>query len=158
AFLPAGAESVRAADLAKQAFPDSVGTTGVIVVKRADGAPLGDADVAALDALAGRLTAVKPDAVRGIRFDPRQVGAPNRRVAMLGVQFTGAPERADVRAAVTALRAETVAGLRGTGLTAGMTGQAAIVVDNKQAFADAEKIVTIATLALIVVLLLLIFR
>jgi RND superfamily putative drug exporter len=39
-----------------------------------------------------------------------------------------------------------------------MTGQAAIVVDNKDAFAHAETIVTLATVGLIVFLLLLIFR
>jgi RND superfamily putative drug exporter len=48
--------------------------------------------------------------------------------------------------------------LAGTDLTGGTTGPAAIVVDNKQAFADAEKIVTVTTLGLIVLLLLLIFR
>jgi RND superfamily putative drug exporter len=158
AFLPADAESARAAALAKQAFPDSVGATGVIVVKRADGAPLAVGDLPAVGDLARRLNAAKPAAVRGVLFDPTRTVAPNRRVAMLAVQFAGPAERSDVRAAVTSLRADTAGALAGTGLTAGMTGQAAIVVDNKQAFADAETIVTIATVGLIVVLLLVIFR
>jgi RND superfamily putative drug exporter len=157
-FLPASAESARAAALVKTAFPDGQGATAVIVVKRTDGTALTDADIAMLGGLAQRLNQNRPDALRGVQFDPGQSIAPNRAVGLLGAAFAAAPEDVRVRAAVTTLRARTATELAGTGLTAGMTGQAAIVVDNKQAFADAEKIVTVATLALIVVLLLLIFR
>jgi RND superfamily putative drug exporter len=156
-FLPATAESARAAALAKQAFPAAEGATGVIVVKPASGT-LSDADLARVVSLARRLNAARPAAVRGVLFDPGRTVAPNRRVAMLVAQFTGAAEQQDVRDAVSALRHDTADALRGTGLSAGMTGQAAVVVDNRQAFTHAEKIVTVATLALIVVLLLLIFR
>jgi RND superfamily putative drug exporter len=158
AFLPSSAESAKANALAKQAFPGTGGTTGVIVAKRRDGSALTDADLATLGGLAATLNAGKPAATRGVLFDPAQTVAPNRRVAMLVAQFTGAPEQQDVRDAVVALRTSTGNALAGTPLTAGMTGPAAIVVDNKQAFTDAEKIVTVATVALIVVLLLLIFR
>jgi len=158
AFLPSSAESVRAAVLAKQAFPDGGGTTAVIVAKRADSRALTAADSVMLAGLAQRLNAGRPSTVRGVAFDPTRNVAPDRRVALLAVQFTAAPERPDVQAAVAALRHTTADTLRGSGLTAGMTGQAAIVVDNKRAFTDAEKIVTVATVALIVVLLLLIFR
>ncbi|HEX6499164.1 MAG TPA: MMPL family transporter [Micromonosporaceae bacterium] len=157
-FLPSSAESAQAAALAKREFPASTGATGVIVVKRADGAALTGADLRQVGALAQRLNSDKPAATRGALFDPTQTVAPNRQVAMVAVQFTGAPEQQDVRDAVVALRHDTNDALSGTDLRAGMTGQAAITVDNKQAFADAEKIVTAATLALIVVLLLLIFR
>ncbi len=158
AFLPSSAESARAAALARKAFPDRVGTTGVIVVKRASGGALTDAELATVQSVAGRLNADRPSAVERVAFDPKQMVAANRDVAMIAVQFTGAAEQLNVRNAVTVLRSETGSALRGTGLTAGMTGQAAIVVDNKAAFASAETIVTIATLGLIVVLLLLIFR
>lgn len=172
AFLPHTAESARAADLAARAFPQADGATAVIVVSRADRAALTDADVATIASVAERLGArheaatsqVNPAstataAVRAVSFDPAAGSvAANRLVAAVGVQFAGAPEQADVRAAVTDLRHATTDALRGTGLRAGITGQAAIVVDNKQAFADAEKVVTAVTVALIVVLLLLIFR
>ncbi|MGC9667150.1 MMPL family transporter [Planosporangium sp. 12N6] len=157
-FLPDSAESARAKILAKGAFPDGEGTSAVIVVKRRDGAALTPDDLATIGGLTRRLNADKPAAVRGVLFDPAQTVAPNKRVAVLATQFTGPPERQDVRDAVVALRARTGQELRQGPLTAGMTGQAAITVDNKQAFADAEKIVTAVTLGLIVVLLLLIFR
>jgi RND superfamily putative drug exporter len=160
-FLPAGAESARAAQLAGTAFPDTTGSasgagsgagaTAVIVVKRTDGSPLDDRDVATVGSVVQRLD-------RGIRFDPTRSVATNRTIAIAVVQFAGPAERADVRAAVVGLRADTADALRGTGLTAGITGEAAIVVDNRQAFGSAERIVTITTLLLIVVLLLLIFR
>jgi RND superfamily putative drug exporter len=158
AFLPSQAESVRAAALAEQAFPGSDGASAVTVIGRADRAPLTDADLETVGRLAARLNADKPAALRGVAYDPNTSVAPNRAVAILVSQYSGPPEQADVRDAVATLRATTAATLRGSDLTAGTTGQAAIVVDNKQAFSDAEKIVLIATLGLIVVLLLLIFR
>lgn len=158
AFLPASAESARAADLAKRAFPQAQGATAVIVVHRADGGPLADSDVGRLGQLAQRLNQTGLPAVRGVLLDQSQSISGNRAVGTLAVQFTAPAEDGAVRAAVGTLRAETTATLAGSGLDAGMTGQAAIVVDNKHAFADAEKVVTAATVALIVLLLLLIFR
>ncbi|MEV4753745.1 MMPL family transporter [Micromonospora sp. NPDC049559] len=158
AFLPSDKESARAAALAERAFPEANGASAVIVVERADGAALGDADVARLGGITQRLNAEKAPATAGVLFDPQQQAAPNRRVALLAAQFTGAPEEQRVQDAVRGLRTQVTGALDGTGLRAGVTGEAAIVLDNKQSFADAEKIVTIATVGLIVVLLLLIFR
>ena len=158
AFLPADKELARAAELAGQAFPTAKGAAAVIVVSRSDGAPLGDADVARLGPLAQRFNAEKAAATAGVVFEPTQQIARNRANALLAAQFTGAPEQQDVQDAVRGLRAQAHEALAGTGLRAGVTGEAAIVLDNKQSFADAEKIVTIATVGLIVVLLLLIFR
>jgi len=158
AFLPAGAESARAAELAQRAFPGAQGATAVIVVDRVDGAALTPADADRVGQLAQRLNQVSSSAVAGVLFDKDQSISANGLVGTLGVALTAAPEDESVRAAVGALRAEAAEALAGSGLEAGMTGQAAIVVDNKAAFADAEKVVTVATLGLIVVLLLLIFR
>jgi RND superfamily putative drug exporter len=158
AFLPHDAESVRASALAKREFPAGAGTTGVFVAKRRDGTPLTGTDLGALARLAGTLNATRQAGVGGVLFDQAQTVAPNHRAALLAVQFTGAPEQQAVHDAVGRLRARVDLALRGTPVTAGMTGQAAIVVDNKQAFTDAEKIVTVTTVCLIVVLLLLIFR
>ena len=136
AFLPAGAESARAAALARQAFPAVGGPGAVVVVQRRDAAPLRDADIQATTALA-----------QGLRVGPPTV-APNRTVALVVVPA----------ADVVPLRVQVDNLLGGTELSAATTGEAAIAVDNRRAFADAERIVTYATLGLIVVLLLLIFR
>jgi putative drug exporter of the RND superfamily len=157
-FLPDSAESARAAALAKTAFPQVQGATGVIVVKRGDGGTLESGQIATIGGLAQHLNQTRPDAVLGLQFDPATGVARNGAVALIGVQFSGAPEQAQVRQAVALLRSDVAQGLRDTGLTAGMTGQAPIVVDNKDAMGSAEKIVAVATLALIVLLLLVVFR
>jgi putative drug exporter of the RND superfamily len=158
AFLPGNAESARAAALVSTAFPGAHGATAVIVVKRADGAALTAADTGTVSGLADRLNAARPTGVQGVVFDAAQSVAPNKRIALLATQFSGAAEERSVQDAVATVRDRTATALKGSGLTAGMTGQAAIVVDNKHAFAAAEKIVTVVTLGLIVALLLLIFR
>jgi RND superfamily putative drug exporter len=157
-FLPAETESARAAALAEKTFPGLGGASAVIVAQRTDGGPLTEADVTTLGQLAAALNADKPDALAGVLFDPTQQVARSRAVALLSAQFTGAPEEQGVLDAVAGLRDRVDEALDGTGLAAGITGEAAITLDNKQAFADAEMVVTIATVVLIVVLLLLIFR
>ena len=76
AFLPDRAESVRAAALAASAFPDTAGSAGVIVVRRADSTALTDADLAGLAAAAQRVNAERPAVVRGIAFDPTNSDRP----------------------------------------------------------------------------------
>jgi RND superfamily putative drug exporter len=158
AFLPDAAESARAAALAHSAFPQVQGATGVIVVRRTDRAALTPADLDTITRTAQRLNHTRPDAVLGLAFDPATSVARTGDVALIGVQFAGAPEQTRVRDAVALLRSDTADALRSTDLTAGMTGQAAIVVDNKNALAGAEKVVAAATVALIVLLLLVVFR
>jgi RND superfamily putative drug exporter len=171
AFLPSGAESARAAALAARDLPEDFRVTAVIVVVRPGGG-LSDGDVAT----AARLAATpvpngaraggdasdggleRPRGVTGIAFDPATGVAANRRAALVVVGFAGPAERADTQAAVAALRRDVARALAGTGLSAGITGQAALVVDNKRAFGHATAIVAVATLALILLLLLLIFR
>ena len=46
-------------------------------------------------------TVHRPDATARVAFDPQQMVAPNRQVAMIAVQFTGAAEQMNVRDAVT---------------------------------------------------------
>ncbi|GIH13368.1 MMPL family transporter [Rugosimonospora africana] len=154
AFLPSGSESARAAALAAREFPGSTQDTAVIVVSR-PGGNLSEADVAAV----GRLADLpRAEGVTGITFDPARDVAANRRVAILVVGFAGPAERADTQSAVAALRRSAAAAVAGTGLSVGMTGQAAVAADTRTSFNRATVIVTVATLALIVALLLLIFR
>jgi RND superfamily putative drug exporter len=157
-FLPPEKESARAAELAATAFPGADGATAVVVVQRSDGRALTDPDLTTLGTVTQRLNADRPPALAGVAFDPAQQVSPNRSVALLGAQFTGPPQQEDVLDAVRVLREQVGEALDGTGLAAGATGEAAITLDNQQAFTDAEKIVTVTTVVLIVVLLLLIFR
>jgi RND superfamily putative drug exporter len=163
AFLPATSESSRAAALAARAFPEAGGASAVIVVKRADGAALSAADLGDVGRLVERLNVTRSNVVRGAAFGGADPGgdrsvSPDRTLALVTVGFAAPAEDDRVRQAVLDLRRESQTALAGTGLIAGMTGQAAVVADNRQAVADAEKIVTGVTLALLLVLLLVIFR
>ncbi len=154
AFLPSGAESARAAALAATDLPGATRVSAVVVVIRPAGTLSGD-DTATIARLAG---VPKPEGVTGISFDPATGISSDRRVALLVAGFAGPAERADTRAAVATLRHEVARELAGTGLSAAITGQAAVVADNTRAFGHATTIVAVATLALILLLLLLLFR
>src|SRR5690349_19649190 len=66
AFLPASAESARAAALARDAFPQTPASTAVVVVQRSDRGPLTDPDVQRVVALATGLAAAPvPGAASG---------------------------------------------------------------------------------------------
>lgn len=154
AFLPASAESAQAAALARKAFPETAGTLAMVVVSR-PGGQLSDADLAVVAGLANQ---PRPNGVTTVYHDPLQMVSPNRQVAIVAVQFTGGPEHPLTRAAVWLVRADVNRALAGTGLVGQVTGEAAISVDNRNAFHHAEFIVTIAAIGLIALLLLLIFR
>ena len=152
-FLPATAESSRAAALAPERT-----SAALIVVTRADGRPLTDTDLAALTPLAHRLDDQRPPGVVAVAHDPAANVARNREVALITATFTGAPEDQVTKDATADVRTKLASALRGTGLAGGVTGETAIVLDNQRSIADAERTVTIVTVGLIVVLLLLIFR
>jgi RND superfamily putative drug exporter len=152
---PTSAEALRAADLAEHAFPESAGDGAVLVVTRTDGGRLGPADLGTVGRLTGDLNTAALPGVRGVAFDPARSVSPNGAVALLTVVLQPDAPRAE---AVTALRSATATALDGTGLTGALTGSVAVEVDNSRAIGDAERIVTVATLVLIIALLLLIFR
>jgi uncharacterized membrane protein YdfJ with MMPL/SSD domain len=70
-FLPGTYESVRAIDLAKTAFPQQATSTAIVVVKRADAAPL-----------------TATDQIARLREEAR-AGQPPRGAAALGVSHAG---------------------------------------------------------------------
>ncbi len=82
----------------------------------------------------------------------------NGKVQIVQVIFKGQPGDPGVSAAVPTIRDKATAFLSGSGLTSGLTGNAAIQVDTTGAYDHAEKIIGIATILLILLLLGLIFR
>ena len=82
----------------------------------------------------------------------------DKKVQLVQVVFDGQPGATGPNAAVPIVRDKTNAYLAGSGLNGGLTGNAAISVDSTTAFDNAEKIIAIATVVLIVVLLGLVFR
>ncbi|MCD6726006.1 MAG: MMPL family transporter [Solirubrobacteraceae bacterium] len=154
-FLPSSYESVQAARLADRAFPEQSGATGVLVFQRADGGRLTAADQGRLASVAQGISGAGIDRVRGVRTG---AASPDGRLQLAQVRFAGSSGEDAVMDAAQAVRDETARRLDGSGLRAGMTGEAAIKLDDRDAHGTAEKTVGIATISLILLLLLAMFR
>ncbi|GAA3200366.1 MMPL family transporter [Actinocorallia longicatena] len=156
-FLPSKYESVQAMKVAEQAFPQKEDTSALIVVKRTDGAPLTEDDVAKVTAVAGALP--KPPSVTGILTGPQAV-APNKAIQIISVPMQGQDQTAQTQQsdAVKKIREALPGQLKGSGLEAKVGGDVAGFVDNEDSFNKSFAIVGIATAVLIIVLILLIFR
>ena len=160
-FLPKSYESIRAADLQSSAFPQTGTVTSdaaIIVFSRTDGGKLTKADSATVRQISKTLDAKRIPNILSITAGP---ASPNRLVQSASVAMTNTVVNAnDNRAddAVKALRTDIKPLIQGTDLAEGVTGQVAQGLDNQQSGNSADQIVLIATLALILILLLVIFR
>src|SRR5215831_7194284 len=160
-FLPKDYESIRAMDLQDKAFPQAGHVTSaaaIIVFSRADGGKLTAADSAKVAAITKSLDA---EHIRNIVSVTAGPASPNRLVqtAMVAMPKDVANGSGNAAGdAVKALRADIKPLVAGTALAEGVTGQAAQNLDSQQSFNRADQIVLLATLALILILLLIIFR
>jgi RND superfamily putative drug exporter len=157
-FLPRKYESIKALDLGASAFTTGGGDTSAsIVVKRGDGGKLTNTDQQKVEALAQELTDAKIPSVRGIAVGPQTL-SPNERIQLVNIDFSGSPEDQKIVDAVGKIRDIAGTRLAGTDLQEGVTGDAALSVDNQDQFDRALAIVGIATIVLIIVLLLIVYR
>jgi RND superfamily putative drug exporter len=156
-FLPGHYQSVQAQAALAKDFPKQSGNTDLLVVQRADGAPLTAADQQEVTKFAADLSHAGIKGVTGT-FTSSPLLSPNGKAQLVNVTLQGQPGELAVNNTVKAIRAAVPRELTGTGLTAGLTGASAIALDTSNAFAKAENIIAIATILLIVILLVLIFR
>lgn len=156
-FLPASFESVQAQDAGDDHFPAQSGATGSLVVVRTDGTALTATDQATVTTLATTLQGEAIPGVVSVQATPQSISQ-DGSTAALSVAFDGQPGDEAVDDAVPALRSAADTALAGSGLTSELTGNAAIQVDTTSAYDSAERTITIATVALILVLLALVFR
>jgi RND superfamily putative drug exporter len=161
-FLPKSYESIRAANLQDQAFPASSQVTAaaaIIVFARGDNGRLTAADSAKVTGIARSLGSKHIPNVVAVTPAP---ASPNRLVQTALVAMPNSVVNSGTGTAagdaVKALRADIKPLVAGTGLTEGITGSAAQLLDSQQSGNRAEQIVLISTLALILILLLVIFR
>ena len=160
-FLPSSYESIRAASLQDQAFPQAGNVSAdaaIIVFARADGGKLTTADSAKVSSVAAELNSRHIKNILSVTPGP---ASPNKLVqtalvAMNNDMLNGTSTAAGD--AIKVLRADIKPLTQGSDMTQGVTGTAAQQLDSQQSGTNAEKIVTIATLALILILLLVIFR
>ncbi|WP_067808043.1 MMPL family transporter [Nocardia beijingensis] len=157
AFLPSHYESIQALELQQKAFPDSSAPAAIIVFARQDGTPLTDADAASVVSIGNALREDQIKDVIGLQPTPP---SQNRLVQIIAVQMTKVTNPNDTTQgdAVKALRKQLKERVEGTELKAGITGQAAQVLDQRESGDKGLAIVGIATVVLILVLLLIIFR
>ncbi|WP_330183454.1 MMPL family transporter [Nocardia sp. NBC_01503] len=156
-FLPSHYESIQAMQTQEKAFPNSATPSALIVFERADGAPLTEADTATVKAAAAKLTERNIKDVTAIAAMPV---SENKLVDVVAVQMTKVTSPNDKRQtdAVKDLRTALKETVEGSDLKAGVTGQAAQTLDQQDSGNKALAIIGIATIVLILVLLLVIFR
>jgi putative drug exporter of the RND superfamily len=153
-FLPSKYESVQAAKLAARYFPQPTGAQATLVVTRADGHQLSDADLQHVDDLITRLDQ-NLDLPKLDGVDPHTlVAAPDRSVAIATAQFTDTSGQADVISSMQDLRSKTRDVFDGSSLQARYTGEVAQVADA----GEVQALIVFGTVAAIFLLLLLLFR
>jgi RND superfamily putative drug exporter len=157
-FLPRHYESIKAAELQQKAFPEQRQPAALVVFSREDGGALTDDDNAKVGAIVDGLQDKLGKAFTGIQAIP-QSGNGKVLIAAVGLndrESTGFDQTAFD--SVVALRDDLEDATGGTDLRYGVTGSAASSYDSQEASKNAEAIISIATVLLIVVLLSIIFR
>ena len=156
-FLPGKYESIRAANLQSDAFPQQSAVGAILVFDRQDGKALTASDSADVQKI---VTGLQP------KLDPVFAGitaqAPSQnklvQIAVVGIAKDKNPYDPDALDAAKQLRVDGQALVKGTDLRLGITGAAAQALDSQDASKNAEAIVGIATVLLILILMILIFR
>ncbi|MFC8126955.1 MMPL family transporter [Streptomyces sp. NPDC057302] len=156
-FLPDHYESIRAADVQEADFPKQQNIGAIIVFQRSDGGKLTAADSADVTRISKDLQAKKIPEVQAVV--PSAV-SPNKLVqtSVVAMPKMTNPEDTAQQDAVKELRSDLGPDLKGTDLSAGITGSAAQALDESDASERAGLLVGVGTIVIIVVLLLVIFR
>jgi len=179
AFLPAGAESTQAAELAEE-FTDSETLPALVVAETADGSELTREQLADVQAFADSVADAPLEGTSG--DEPRTVGdvsvadpvvvpSEDGQAALVVVSLDAAQASEDVGAeessvselAIGALRTLAAAdvadgGLAGTGLDVWVTGPAGFVADLVSAFGAIDTVLLLVALGAVLVILALVYR
>jgi putative drug exporter of the RND superfamily len=164
-FLPDHYESIQAADLQQKAFPQETTPGAIIVFDHEDGSKLSADDIAAMQKFADDEKSELGKAFTGFITLPQSptgpiTVAPNQKVAIASLALADGVTGYEQSSfdSVETLRDDLSSALKGTDLHAGVTGTVAQGYDSQEAGSNAEAIVGIATVLLILVLLGIIFR
>jgi len=155
--LPASYQSTQAENIALKDFPSVASASGIIAVNATDNSALTMPQLEKIDALAKSLDGDHIQSVRSVTTSPLFLSK-NQKLQLIEVAMTGQPGDDGPNAAVATLRSDTDAFLADSGLRGQLTGNAAISVDQASEFNRAEKIISIATVLLILILLALVFH
>lgn len=158
----AGAESAAARDLLLEKFPDQQGVPALIVVHNPDG--LQSADEAEVARISAALTG--SDAPEGVGPVISTATMPQARESLVSTDGTTTMivvaiqglDSTDERFAETVREIRKIAGTGDGGREIRLTGPAGIVTDAVEVFRNADLVLLAVTVALVLVLLLLIYR
>lgn len=157
-FLPSKYESVTAIKIAEKSFPQSKDDVEVLVVQRQDGGKLTVADKAKVQQLASDMQSANIDRVVAVQTSPQAVSKDGTaQMVQIVVSGEATGDQKDVTV-TKAIRAQVTKSVSGTGLKTGLTGNISMNADSTGSFNNAEKIVTLATFALVIILPGIIFR
>lgn len=156
-FLPEHYESIKAANLQEEAFPEQTSPGAIIVFDREDDQPLSEDDQAAVQRAVDGLQGELGEAFNGIAAQPvSENGLVQIAVIGLADDVTGFEESSFD--SVEDLRDDLAELTDGTELRTAVTGSVAQGYDSQESGSRAEAIVGLATVVLILVLLAIIFR
>src|ERR1700728_2981070 len=156
-FLPSHYQSVQAQNLQQSAFPAAAAPGAIVVFERADAGQLTAADASLVHGIAGKLAADHIPTLGTMQAGPPSA---NKLIQTISVQIPNASGQLTTAQtnAIGTLRSDLSSLVSGSDLKAGVTGTVAEDVDSASTGNNAQKIVFIGTILLIIVLLLLIFR
>ncbi|MFD0383634.1 MMPL family transporter [Streptomyces stramineus] len=157
-FLPSHYESVQAGKVQEKAFPQSDTPSAIAVFQRKDGGKLTPADRQDVVKVTTGLHDKHRKGIAKVVTNPQSV-SPNGEIALANIVAVD-PNAQDstLPDAVKDLREDAKPLLGGTQLKMGIGGQAATNLDAQESSGDTDAMIMMATLVLIVVLLLVIFR
>ncbi|MDF8262719.1 MMPL family transporter [Luteipulveratus flavus] len=156
-FLPKHYESIKAAQLQEAKYSDTTTLGGIVVIDRQDGKALTAADNAKIKQIATDLGQQVKAPATGVAAGPP---AADHRVQTLMVSFGKDADTwgDDAREVVKGMRENLGNQVKGTDLRYGITGPTAQAIDSEESDSKSEALIGIATIGLIIVLLLIIFR
>lgn len=156
-FLPDTYESSQAQKIADEYFPQSEDQTALILFKKENGQPLSREDQQKIQTAVKNVNDAKIDKVNGVVTAP-QLLSQNQKVQLATAQLSGDPQDERLLEAIKDLRTELSGEVQGSGLSYAVTGTAAIALDTQESAGNAERVVGIVTVLLILVLPTIVFR
>jgi RND superfamily putative drug exporter len=156
-FLPKGYESVEAINLAKKLSPQSQDGTDIVVFQSKSGQALSAADQQTIKDVVNNISNQHLPHVQSVTTSSQEL-APNKKVQLAQVTYSGNSQDTDTINAVKTVRDGLNKQLQGTGVTAATTGEESISFDTQDQSNRALKIVSIGTLLLVLFLPAFVFR
>jgi len=156
-FIPNKYESIQASKIAKQLSTQSEAPTDIVVFSSQSGGVLSSQQLGKINAIVKDLNTKQINKVQAVTTSQQQI-APSKKVQLATVVYSGSQNDESTMNAVPGVRQAVQNAVKGTDLKAGITGSMATSYDMQDSAKNAEKIVGIVTILLVLLLPAFIFR